>query len=182
LIAERKGEIMKRWQLNLNLLGVIAGCVMIAAMFFPWWSFRLAYSDTTDLFPYLISGPGSELVGYKRSPQMTILTGVLIACIVLCFLGSVLRGRSGRILLAVSGLLVFVGAWRLLVRVGSVAARFELPIQGHGIGTYGGFAAVEVWTWIRPGLYLIIVAGVLSIIAAIFNNQLRLRIFNGAGD
>ncbi len=173
---------MKRWQLSLNFLGVIAGCVMIAAMFFPWWSFRLAYTETTDLFPYLISGPGSELVGYKRSPQMTLLTGVLIACIVLCLLGSVLRGRSGRILLAVSGLLVFVGAWRLLIRVGSVAARFQLPIQGHGVGTYGGFASVEVWTWIRPGLYLVVAAGVLSIAAAIFDNRFRLRIFKPAGD
>jgi hypothetical protein len=173
---------MKRWQFSLNLLGVIAGCVMIAAMFFPWWSFRLAYTETTDIFPYLISGPGSELVGYKRSPQMTLLTGVLIACILLCLLGSVLKGRSSRTLLAVSGLLVFLGAWRFLSRMGSVAARFHLPLQGHGIGTYGGFASVEVWTWIRPGLYLVVLAGVLSIVAAVFGDRLRLRIFHPAGD
>jgi hypothetical protein len=171
-----RGETMKRWNLSINILALIAGCVMIASMFFPWWSFKLAYNDRTDIFPYLISGPGSELVGYKRSPQMTILTILLIVCILLCFLGSLLRGRRARITLIISGLLIIVGAWRLLVRVGGVAARFHLPVQGHGIGTYGGFARVEVWTWLRPGVYLAIAAGILIILAALLQDRLRLKI------
>jgi hypothetical protein len=165
---------MKRWRPGVNVLGLIAGLVMAAAMFFPWWSFRLAYTETTDLYPYLISGPGSELVGYRRSPQMTLLTGVLVACIVLCLLGSLLKGRAGRIMLVISSLLAFLGTWRLLVRVAGVAARFELPIQGHGFGDYGGFATVEVWTWLRPGLYLILLGGILALLAGLLYRKVSL--------
>lgn len=167
---------MKRWRLGINVLAVIAGCLMVAAMLVPWWSFRLAITERTDLYPYLISGPGSELVGYRRSPQMALLTGVLIVAIVLCLIGSVLRGKTAKIMLGAAGVLVLLAAWRLLVRVGSVAARFHIPIQGHGIATYEGFASVEVWTWLRPGLYLIVLAGVLSIAAAIFHSRLRVRV------
>jgi hypothetical protein len=167
---------MQRWSPGFNILAVIAGCLMIIAMLFPWWSYQLQFNDRTDLYPYLISGPGSELVGYKRSPQMSLLTGVLIACILLCLIGSLVRGRIGRITLGVSGLLVLLATWRLLVRIASVAARFELPIQGHAIGTYGGFADVEVWTWLRPGLYIIVLGSLLALVAAIFHNRLRVRV------
>jgi hypothetical protein len=163
----RKGGPVKRLNLGINILGAIAGVLMIVAMFVPWWSFKLSYTETTDLYPYLIDGPFSELIGYKRSPQMTILTGVLIACIVLCLLGSVLRGKSARIMLALSGVLALLGAWRLLIRVSGVAARFGLPIQGHGWGQYGGFARVEVFTWLQPGTYLMIAGGILAILASV---------------
>lgn len=158
---------MKRLTHGVNVLGVIAGALMIAAMFFPWWSFRLSYTETTDLYPYLIDGPFSELIGYKRSPQMTLLTGFLIACIVLCLLGSLLGGKKSRIMLIVSGLLALLGTWRLLIRVTGVAARFGLPIQGHGWGQYGGFARVEVFTWLQPGTYLMIAGGILAILAGL---------------
>jgi hypothetical protein len=171
----QKGGFMKRWRPGLNPLGLIAGIVMIAAMFFPWWSFRVSVIDQTDLFPYLVSGPASELLGYKRSPQMTLLTGVLIACILFCLIGSLLRGKSGRILLAVSGILVFLATWRLMARIGGVAARFNVPIQGHGWGNYGGFAKVEVWTWFQPGLYIILIGGALALIACLLHKQLQLK-------
>jgi uncharacterized membrane protein len=158
---------VKRSNLGINILGVIAGALMIAAMFFPWWSFKLSYTKTTNLYPYLIDGPFSELIGYKRSPQMTILTGVLIVCIGLCFLGSVVKGRGARIMLAISGILCLLGTWRLLIRVTGVAARFGLPIQGHGWGQYGGFARVEVFTWLQPGTYLMITGGILAILASL---------------
>ena len=61
-------------------------------------------------------------------------------------------------MLAVSGVLTFLAAWRLLVRISGVAGRFDLSIQGHGWGQYGGFAQVEVFTWLRPGIYLMIAA------------------------
>lgn len=158
---------MKRWRVSINVIGVIAGAIMATAMFFPWWAFRLAYTETTNLYPYVIDGPMTDLIGYTRSPQMLLLTGVLIASILLCFLGSVLKGKISRIILAVSGVLVFLGAWRLIMRVTDVAARFGLPAQGHGMGTYGGFAKVEVWTWFQPGLFIIILGGIMAILASI---------------
>ncbi len=82
---------MKRLNLGINILGVIAGVLMTAAMFFPWWAFRLSYTEPTYLYPYLIDGPFSELFGYRRSPQMLMLTGLLIFCIILCLVGSFLK-------------------------------------------------------------------------------------------
>ena len=167
---------MKRWNFEMNWLALLAVFLMIVAMLFPWWSFALQFVGQTDLYPFLISGPGSQLVGYKRSPQMTLLTGVLIAAILLGLLGSFLRGKLAQSTLAASGLFILLAAWRLIIRVGSVAARFDIPVQGHGIATYEGFERIEVWTWLRPGLYLIVAGGILAIVAAIFQSRLRLRV------
>jgi len=167
---------VKRWSFGFNSLAIIAGSLMIIAMFFPWWSFYLQFTGQTDVYPYLISGPGSQLVGYKRSPQMTLLTVVLIVAILLCLSGAMLKGKSGRVMLASSGLLVMLSAWRLLIRVGSVAARFEIPLQGHGRASYEGFALIEVSTWIQAGLYLIVLGAICAFIAAAFHNRLRVRV------
>ncbi|MHB0988171.1 MAG: hypothetical protein ACYC3P_05835 [Bellilinea sp.] len=105
---------------------------------------------------------------------MTLLTGVLIVAILLCLVGSVLSKRPAKILLGISGLLVLLAAWRLLVRVAGVAARFNLPLQGHGQGSLGGFAKVEVWTWLQPGLYLAVLGGVLALLASLLHSKVRL--------
>jgi hypothetical protein len=169
---DQEGDDMKKF--GFNILGIISGIVMIAGMFYPWWSIKLMIMDQTDIYPYLVDGPLSQLVGYKRSPQMTILTGLLIACILLCLLGSFLRGKSGRIMLAGSAALAFLSVWRFVARMAEVAGRFNLSIQGHGLGDYGGFAKVEVWTWLQPGLYLVVIAGALAIISSLFAPKLRI--------
>jgi hypothetical protein len=158
-----------------NILGILSGMVMIVALTYPWWSIKILIMPQTDIYPYLVDGPLSQFIGYKRSPQMTLLTGLLIACILLCFIGSFMKAKTARIMLATSGVLVFLAVWRFLSRMAEVAGRFHLTIQGHGLGSLGGFAKVEVWTFLRPGLYLIIIAGVLAIIASIFAYKLRLE-------
>ena len=171
-----EGLNAKRGSFSFNVLAIVAGLLMIIAMFFPWWSFALQFAGQTDLYPYLISGPGSELIGYKRSPQMTLLTGVIIGAIVFCLVGSFLRNKAGRALLATSGVLILLAAWRLLIRVAGVAARFNIPLQGEGIANYEGFALIEVSTWLRPGLYLVVAGGILAIVAAIFHKRLQVRV------
>jgi hypothetical protein len=121
---------LKRWKPGINLLALLAGLIMVMAMFFPWWSYQLAYSPRTDLYPYLLSGPASEFLGYKRSPQMALLSAVLVASILLCFIGSLWRGWGGRIILGASSLLVALAIWRLLVRIENVTDRFHVPLQG----------------------------------------------------
>lgn len=165
---------MKEWKYGPNLISILATVVMIYAMYQPWWSFQLEGSPQTDIYPYLIDGPGSEYVGYKRSPQMEILTGVLITSIALTFIASYLPGKSSRISLVVASLLTAVGAWRLLVRVSGVAARFEIPIQGEGIATYESFARIHVWTRIGEGTYWIAAGALLALVAAILHNRVRL--------
>jgi hypothetical protein len=167
---------VKRWVSRLNILAVLAGCVMVASMLYPWWSLTLQYGGQSDIYPYIIRGPARELVGYKRSPQMTILTYLLILAIAVCFVGSLLRRWKGRISLAAAGLLALVAAWRFVMRMSEVAGRFDMPLQGHGIANYGGFAPTEVSTRLQPGLYLIAVAGILCLVASIFHDKLRLRL------
>lgn len=163
---------MRRWQWGVNLLGIIAGAFMVLAMFFPWWSFRWEFVEATKIFPYLVDGPGSELVGYRRSPLMTILTVVLIVSILVCLVGSLMKRKAGRIMLGASGVIVLLCGWRLLARVGGVAGRFGLPLVGHGRGSLGGFAKVEVWTWLEPGIYIIAAAGLLALLAALLHPKI----------
>ena len=167
---------MKRWVSRFNILAVLAGCVMVVSMFYPWWSLTLQYSGQSDVYPYIIRGPARELVGYRRSPQMTILTCILILTIVVCFVGSLLRGRKGRISLAAAGILALAAAGRFIMRMSGVAGRFDMPVQGHGIANYGAFAHLEASTGLQPGLYLIAVAGILCLVASIFHDKLRLRL------
>jgi hypothetical protein len=165
---------VKNLRLGVNILGLVAVGLMIASMFYSWWSFTIMEYKKSDVYPYLITGPATEIIGYKRSPQMTLLTGVLITCIVLAFLGSVLKGKSSRIILIISGLLALLGAWRLLARVTGVAARFEIPIQGEGIAVYEGFAQIDVMTRIEPGTYLIVAGAILAILAGLLHSRVRL--------
>lgn len=171
---------MKRGIFGFNPLALIASGIMAIAMYYPWWSFKLEISPMqSDIYPYVIVGPASELMGYTRSPQMVILTVILIASIILCILGSFFKYKVGRILLFTSSLLVFVASWRLMARLASVAARFNLSLQGEGVGVYMGFADVYVWTWIRPGLYLALLGGLLALVAGLFNNKIS---FGGRKD
>ena len=165
---------MKNWHFGVNILALVAVILMVVAMYLPWWSFALESSPQTDVYPYLIDGPGSEYIGYKRSPQMTLLTGVLIASILITLIGAFLKGKSSRITLAVAGVLVLLGTWRMLARVAGVAARFEIPLQGQGRAVYQGFAQIEVWTKLQPGTYLIIAGGILAILASILHSYVRI--------
>lgn len=166
---------MKYWRVGINLLVLISLAFMIAAMYQPWWSFTYQGTKTSFVYPYLIDGPASEMIGYKRSPQMTLLTGVLIACILLTLSGILFRGRAKSALLIVAGALTLVGAWRLLARVAGVAARFDIPIQGHGRAVYEGFAQIEVSTQLELGSYLILTGGVLAILAGLLHLWMRIR-------
>jgi hypothetical protein len=165
---------MKRWSLGFNPLGFLASIAMAVAMFFPFWAFRLVYMETTNVYPYIISGPIADYIGYNRNRLMPVLTGVLIACIIFCLVGSLLKARPGRILLAVSGVLAFLCVWRFLARIKGLADYFHLPVQGHGIASAGAFAKVPAWTWIQPGLYLIVIGAVLAIIASLLHERIQL--------
>jgi hypothetical protein len=165
---------VRNWRLGINFIGLIAAVVMAAAIVQPWWSFTLQKNKTTYIYPYLIDGAGSEMIGYHRSPQMTILTGVLVGCILLTFIGSLLKGRSSRAMLAAAGVLTLLGAWRLLARVAGVAARFHIPIQGQGRAVYEGFAQIEVSTQLELGTYLIVAGGILAVLAGLLHSNVRI--------
>lgn len=154
-------------RVEINLLGVLGSLLMILAMFFPWWTFAMEFNEPTNLYPYLLDGPASEIIGYKRSSQMTLLTVVLVVCILLALVGAFSPKRRSRLLLVISGVLNSLAVWRLLARIGGVAANYNMPIQGESIASYGGFAKVKVWSKIQPGLYLDVAGIFLVLLGAI---------------
>lgn len=164
---------MKKIKFGINPLALFAGISLIISMLFPWWTLEVSVMNRpTDIYPYLIDGPASEFIGYKRSPQMSILFYLLIACIFLFIIGSLIKGKGVAITTTFGGVLVGLAIWRFLIRIAGVAKQYEVPIQGHGVGSYGGFALVDVYTWIQPGLYLAITATVLGVLAGIFHKNL----------
>jgi len=164
---------LKKIRFGINPLALFAGISLIISMLFPWWTLEVSvFNRPTDIYPYLIDGPASEFIGYKRSPQMTILFYVLIVCIFLFILGSFIKGKGIAITTTFAGVLVGLAIWRFLDRIAGVARLYEVPIQGHGVGSYGGFAQVDVYTWIRLGLYLAIGATILGILSGIFHKKL----------
>jgi hypothetical protein len=158
----------------INIIALAAVCLMAAAMFYPWWNIWFEGNRSTDIYPYLIDGPASEFIGYKRSTQMRILTYALSAAIGMAALGTLLRHRVGRILLLLASLLSLYGAYRLVGRISLVAERYGIPLHGSAI-SIEEFAPTRVTGTIRPGLPLMIAGGVLCLLAAVLHNRARLR-------
>lgn len=164
---------MKWLKFGLNPLSFLAFLLLLFAMFYPWWSLSVSVMhQPTNIYPYLIDGPISEFVGYRRSPQMQILLDLLISCIVLFGVGSFIKGKVIAISTSVSAVMVALAIWRFLLRMAGVAKLYNVPIQGHGVGDYGGFAFVDVYTKIQPGIYLATLAVVVGIFAGIFHKKL----------
>ncbi|NLG74560.1 MAG: hypothetical protein GX495_21255 [Chloroflexi bacterium] len=162
---------MKIRGIEINFLALLGTGLLIASMFFPWWSFALEWTPRTDIYPYVIDGPGSELVGYSRSPSMSILTGVLAACILMMLAGGFLRGKAAPILLGISGLLTLTGSFLLIRRLGGVAARFHIPLHGSGT-TFYEMMIIETWASLQPGLFLAVAAGLLALLACLSETRL----------
>lgn len=165
---------MRRWLSGINWLALLATGLMAAAMLSPWWTLAFKGNVPSDIYPYLIDGPASEFIGYKRSTQMTILTYALSVGIGLSLLGSVLRGRAGRLALFVGALVSGYGTYRLVARISMVAERYGIPLQGSAI-TYEEFAPTRVEGTIRPGIPLMAAGAVLCLLAAVLHNKARLR-------
>lgn len=164
---------MKRSIFGFNPLALLAGILVGASLAFPWWSLEVQWMPrTTYVFPHLIDGPLSEFVGYKRSAIMTVLAVLLIVCAVIFLIGSFFKGNVIVIMLATTSVLVGVAIYRFLVRVEGVAAMYNIPIQGHGVGDYGGFASTMVYAEIEPGLYLAGFAVILGLISSLFHNKI----------
>ncbi len=165
---------MKRWLSAINILAVLAVCLMAAAMLHPWWSIWFEGNVTTYVYPYLIDGPASEFIGYKRSSQMTILTYALFTSIGLGLVGCFVRGRIGRVSLFVASLVSLYGTYRLVARISRVAERYGIPLQGSAV-SYTEIAPTRVTGTIHPGLPLMAAGGLLCLLAALLHSRVRLR-------
>jgi len=166
---------VKRFLTAFNWLAVLSGIILAAAMWFPWWSLQIQYIGLTYVYPYIIRGPATTILGYQKTSQMPLLTGLLIGCIALSLVGSVLRRWRGRIVLGVGSVLTLLAVWRFYVRAGSIASRYGMAVQGEAIATYGGFSPVHVSAKLERGFFLALIAAALCLLAAILHARLRVR-------
>ncbi len=84
---------MKKIKFGINPLALFAGISLVISMLFPWWTLEVSvFNRPTDIYPYLIDGPASEFIGYKRSPQMTILFFLLLFCVFLFLIKFIYKG------------------------------------------------------------------------------------------
>ncbi len=163
-----------RWISAINLLALVAVVLLGVALKYPWWSFDTDATGETRVYAYRIDGAAVDVIGYRRSRQMTILTAVLVACVALALLGSLMRGRFGRVLLAIAGLLTLYGSYRLIDRIGQVAERSGILMQGT-TQTYEEFVYMTVTSRLEPAMYLTVAGGVLCLLAALLHNRARIR-------
>lgn len=153
-----------------NVLGLVSGCLMVASMLLPWWRVVIMGRPGTNVYPYVISGAAAGLLGYERSTQMIILTCILIICIVLCFVGSALKGTRGRVTLGAVGIFALLAALGLALRIYLVCKGFGIPMQGSTVTmTY------HVRTGFQAGFYLIILAGLLCLASSALHERLLHR-------
>jgi len=167
---------VRRFLATFNILALLSGIAMAAALLYPWWSLQIQYIGLTYVYPYIIRGPATTVIGYRQTAQMPILTGALIGSVALCLAGSFLGRRAGRIALVAAGVLALLAAWRFYVRAGSIAARYGMAVQGEAIAKYGaGFSPVHVNAKLERGFYLVLIAATLALLSAILHNKIRLR-------
>lgn len=154
-------------KLKINLLALIGVGLMIAGLLSPWWGFYTNNNTESFLYPYIIKGPVTGMIGYNRSPQMNLLTGGLVTAIILGFLGSFLHNRLGRLFLILSGLITAVFIWRFFVRLTGIIEFYNIPLQGTGGAEYMGVYVAEATSSLQKGLYLSGAGAVINILAVI---------------
>lgn len=167
-------ETKKGLKLGINIPGFLAAILGSISMFFPWWHFgiEIANNGPSEIYPYLIMGAASNMVGYKRSPTMMILTILIIICILFILISSLIKSKVTIGLMAGSGVLILLACWRFYERMKSVSEGYNMPVQGLGTADYGGLAIYVVHNWFQPGIYMAGAAAILAIISAIFYSKI----------
>jgi len=165
---------VKSSKLEVNVLALLGVIVLIASFIIPWWGFFTNNNTESFLYPYIIKGPVINMIGYNRSPQMTLLTIGLVASIILGLLGSFLQKIPGMIFRFLAGGITVFFLWRFIYRMGQIAESYNLPLHGVGDAEYGGFFVATATTGLKPGFYLACVGAALLILAVFIPLKVRL--------
>lgn len=157
-----------------NVLGIAAALLIVWSLIEPWWSLDIQVIGKTYVYPYIIRGPATEVIGYRRTPQMPILTGFLVACALLALLGSFLGRRAGRLGLLGGGLFSALAAWRFYERALDIAARYHITsINGQSVARLMAFSPLRVAARLEPGFYLNLAAAAFCVLAALLHGVFR---------
>jgi hypothetical protein len=164
---------MKRITLP-NILASAGALAIALSLLYPWWSLEIEIIGKTVIYPYVIRGPATELLGYHSTPQMPLLTAALITCVVLALVGSVLGKRAGRIALIAAGLLAAGGAYRFYERALDIASRYHMTsVNGQTVARMMSFSPLHVAASLQPGFYLNLIGAALCLLAALFHAKLH---------
>jgi hypothetical protein len=156
-----------------NILAIAAALLIVGSLIYPWWSLEIEVIGKTYVYPYIIRGPATEVIGYRRTAQMPLLTGFLVACIVFALIGSVLKKTAGRIVLVLAGVFASLATWRFYVRAASIASRYHMTVQGHAVARWMAFSPLKVAGKLEPGFWLVIAGAALCFLAAILHGVFR---------
>lgn len=152
-----------------NVLGLVSGCLIITSLLFPWWRIVVEGRPGTNVYPYVISGDASLILGYERTAVMIVLTCILVACVALCFVGSTLKGKKGKTMLGAVGIILLLVAVCFIWRISTHCELYRVPMQGNIVVL--GFT---VTTGFQVGLYLAILAGCLCIISIALHEKIKI--------
>jgi len=156
-----------------NILAILGALFIVASLVYPWWSLDIEVIGKTYVYPYIIRGPATEVIGYRKTAQMPLLTGALVACIVFALIGSVLKKMAGRIVLLLAGILGSLVVWRFYARAGSIASRYHMTVQGHAVARWMAFSPLKVAGKLELGFWLAIAGAVLCFLAALLHGLFR---------
>jgi len=157
-----------------NILAILGAVFIGVSLLYPWWSLDIDIIGKTNIFPYIIRGPATQLLGYRRTPQMPLLTGFLAACILLALVGSVLGRRAGRLALLGAGLFSGLAAWRFYVRALDIAGRYGMTsVNGQSIARLSAFSPLRVAARLEPGFYWNLAGGVVCLLALLLHGVFR---------
>jgi hypothetical protein len=156
-----------------NLIALAAALFIVASLLYPWWSLDIEVIGKTFVYPYIIRGPATEVIGYRKTAQMPLLTGFLVACIVFALIGSVLKKTAGRIVLSLAGLFASLAAWRFYMRAGSIAARYHMTVQGNAVARWMAFSPLKVAGKLEPGFWFVLAGAALCFLAALLHGLFR---------
>lgn len=153
------------------LLGLVCTCVIVASPLLPWWKITF-YGDyrpwTVVVYPY---GAYGELpvVGLPVSVLWFILfTAGLLVCATLSFLGGILKGNKGKVLLGVAGVAVLGIVYRFYLRILERCANAEEALLEPEGTFWIAMGWYKVETGFQLGYRIAIWAGALCIASAIF--------------
>jgi hypothetical protein len=156
-----------------NVLALTAALLIVGSLLYPWWSLEIEVIGKTYIYPYIIRGPATEVIGYRKTAQMPLLTGFLVACIVFALIGSVLKKTAGRILLVLAGVFASLAAWRFYMRAADIASRYHMTVQGHAVARWMAFSPLKVAGKLEPGFYMVVGGALVCFLAALLHSVFR---------
>lgn len=157
-----------------NIIAILGGLLIAVSLANPWWSLEIEFIGKTLIYPYVIRGPATQVLGYQRTAQMPLLTGIVIACVVLALLGSLLGKWSGRLVLLLAGAFSGLAAWRFYARALDIAGRYQMKsVNGQTIAKVGAFTPLHVSARLERGFYLNLAGGVVCLLALLLHGFFR---------